>query len=105
MFNSKSTPTTELYNNAYLSSIEQEILLSNVPIQLDNQNDENEEITVLGQTGRWINKSEALNWRGKIPLDKYPINNDPNPQIIDKKTEPTLEFIQTLAICYLRPPT
>jgi hypothetical protein len=92
---SASTPVT------YLSEVEAAILRSSVPINVN----ETEEITVLGQRGIWANKSEVANWKGVIPISQYAINEDGTPQVITKRTEQTLTYIQELAIRYLRPPT
>ncbi|CAF0921745.1 unnamed protein product [Brachionus calyciflorus] len=88
-------------NNSYLSEIEQAILRSQEPIKID----ENEEITVLGERGIWANKSEVINWKGIIPIGDYSINEDSNPEIITKRTNQSLTYLQELAIRYLRPPT
>ncbi|RNA22290.1 hypothetical protein BpHYR1_026731 [Brachionus plicatilis] len=86
-------------NNEYLSQIEQAILRSNEPISIG----ETEEISVNGHRGIWANKSEVINWQGD--LAKYDINEDTNPAILNKKTSQTLDYVQELAIRYLRPPT
>lgn len=52
-----------------------------------------------------INKSEINNWNGKIPIYEYPINEDLSPEIITKKSQRQVEYIQQLAIRYLKPPT
>ena len=88
-------------NSAYLSEIEQAILRSSDPITLN----ESEEITVNGQRGIWANRAEVVNWRGAIPITQYLINEDANPELITKRSQQTLEYIQELAIRYLRPPT
>ena len=84
-----------------LDDIETAILRSNVPIDLN----ETEEITVNGEKGIWANKNEIVNWRGHFPISNYPINDDPNPEIIRKRTEQQLVYHQEVAIRYLRPPT
>ena len=84
----------------YESELEHRILNSRSPIQ----SMETEEITVNSNRGIWLNKSEVTNWRGDKPINEYPINTDTNPEII-KKTSNSIEYIQELAIRYLRPPT
>ncbi|CAF0867990.1 unnamed protein product [Brachionus calyciflorus] len=84
-----------------LSRVESIILRSKCPLTVE----ETEEISVLGQRGIWINKSENLNWNGPIPLSEYKINEDPEPEIITKKACQNLVLIQELAIRYLKPPT
>jgi hypothetical protein len=73
-----------------LSEIEAAILRSTVPISVN----ETEEITVLGQRGVWANRQEISNWRGVIPITQYVINEDNNPEIITKRTQEQLTYIQ-----------
>ena len=97
--NAFSTVST---SNAFLSDMEAAILRSSdAPIQIN----ETEEINVLGQRGIWANKSEVVNWKGIMPITDYLINEDPNPEIINKRVTQHLEYIQELAVRYLRPPT
>jgi hypothetical protein len=84
-----------------LSSLETSILRSAVPVDIN----ETEEITVLGQRGIWANRSEELNWRGSIPISQYLINDDQNPEVVVKRITKQLEYVQELAIRYLKPPT
>jgi hypothetical protein len=84
-----------------LDDIESAILRSTVPMDLN----ETEEITVNGERGIWANRNEVTNWRGNYPISKYPINDDPNPEIIRKRTDQHLVYHQEVAIRYLRPPT
>ena len=84
-----------------LSEVEAAILRSSVPIDVQ----ETEEIEINGQRGIWTNKSEIANWRGVMPIAQYGINDDPNPEVIRKRTEQQLVYQQEIAIRYLRPPT
>lgn len=84
-----------------LSELEQSILRSNEPIEIDTS----EEIEVPGHRGLWANKHEVIDWREEIPLAQFQINQDQNPDIITKRSGVHLEYIQELAIRYLRPPT
>ena len=79
-----------------LSQIEAAILRSGEPIASNEQ----DEIEVLGQRGLWLNKQEILNWRGVIPITEYLINEDANPEVITKRSQEKLEYIQELAIRY-----
>jgi hypothetical protein len=83
------------------SAIEQAILRANNPVEFN----ESESLTINGQTGIWVNKTEVLNWRGVMPITQYVINEDSNPEIIRKRTEQQLIYEQEVAIRYLRPPT
>jgi hypothetical protein len=85
----------------WLSQIEQSILRSANPIEVN----ETEELTVIGQRGLWLNRAEVNAWRGDIAISEYRIHQDANPQIITKRVEQVLEYVQELAIRYLRPPT
>ena len=85
----------------FLSEVEQSILRAQVPLELS----ESDEISVNGERGLWANKQEVVNWRGVIPIGEYCINEDANPEIITKKAGQQLEYVQELAIRYLRPPT
>lgn len=85
-----------------LSDIETAILKSTMPIQID----ETDEISFNGERGIWANKSEVVNWKcGDMPLNEYKFNEDAAPEVINKKITKQLEYIQELAIRYLRPPT
>lgn len=92
-------------SGVFLSAIEQAILRSTVPVEVS----ETENLTVSFQgkqeSGVWANRSEVVNWRGVIPITEYIINEDMNPEVITKRTEQNLVYIQELAIRYLRPPT
>ena len=86
---------------ALLSEIEAAIVRSSEPVVID----EKDEIEVLGHRGIWANKSEVLNWKGVIPISEYLINEDANPEVITKRSQQILEYLQEIAIRYLRPPT
>ena len=88
-------------SGAVLSQIELAILRSANPIEIS----ESEEITVIGQRGVWLNKAEINAWRGDLAISEYKIYEDSNPEIINKKVTQVVEYIQELAIRYLRPPT
>lgn len=98
--------STEVYNlssesTSALSQVELSILRSENPIEVD----ETEEISVFGNRGVWMNKAEVLNWKGEISINEYIINEDANPEIITKRIDRSIEYVQELAIRYLRPPT
>ena len=90
-----------IIDQSNISMIEQTILRAVHPVEFN----ESESLTVNGQTGIWVNKSEVLNWKGVIPITNYLINEDSNPEIIRKQTEQKLVYDQEVAIRYLRPPT
>ena len=84
----------------YLSQVESAILNSNEPIHVCTQN---ETLTVNGETGIWANKTESDAWTGPVPINKYPINQDPCPQIINKKPK-CVECKREVFVKYLEPP-
>ena len=90
-----------LDHSSAFSAVESAILRANNPVEFN----ENESLTVHGQTGIWVNKAEVINWRGVIPISQYQINEDQNPQVIRKQTDQQLIYEQEVAIRYLRPPT
>ncbi len=96
---SKSPGTAQnSFAPTFLSQTEEAILRSANPIQID----ESEEITVLGQRGIWVNKDEVQNWRGPMPISQYCLNEDPCPEIITKRSDQNIEYVQgnIKACCY-----
>lgn len=87
--------------NEHLSQMEASLLRASEPIQLD----EHHEIEANGERGIWANRTEVLNWKGDIQIKDYPINEDPQPKVIRKKNNQKIEYIQELAIRYLKPPS
>lgn len=86
--------------NQYLSEMETSLLRASEPLKINEYFD----IKVNGVCGIWANRDEVLKWKGDIPIKDYPINEDPNPKIIHKKNNQKIEYIQELAIRYLKPP-
>jgi len=86
----------------YLSPIEKTILTSSSPIPATGPD---QTITVLGERGVWLNKSESDQWRGPIPISQYQVSTDTKFDIIKKRSNTSLNYIQELAVRYLRPPT
>jgi hypothetical protein len=79
-------------DSAYLSNLERDIMNSSEPLHIN----EIEEIDFGGLRGFWINKAESQRWTGEMPLNEYQVNEDPNPEIITKQTNQTLEYVQEL---------
>ena len=96
-----SSSASASVSGAILSQIELAILRSTNPIEVS----ESEEITVIGQRGLWVNQAEVNAWKGDIAISEYLIHEDENPEIITKKVAQQVEYIQELAVRYLRPPT
>ena len=98
-FSTMQKPTVT--EGSFISQVELAVLRSSTPIVIS----ETEEITVLGNRGVWTNKAEVMAWRGDIPIEQYLINEDQNPEVINKQIHQAVEYVQELAIRYLRPPT
>jgi hypothetical protein len=99
-----STPRPTSSN--YKSQIEQQVLNAQKPLPQASNFDESDLISVNGERGYLANKSVISQWRGALPLDQYPINQDPNPEIIVKKATPSvIDLKQEVVVRYLRPPT
>lgn len=98
-----ATPTRLEQTGSYESNVEREIIGSTSPVSVH----ETEEINVLGQRGIYMNKSEVQGWSraSQVPIGDYPINNDPQPQVIHKRPKQMVNYIQEMAVRYLQPPT
>ena len=83
------------------SGIEQAIRTSSVPIS----SNESEEVNALGNRGVLLNKNEIQNWRGTVPIDRFKLNDDPNPEVITKSSSQPIEYNQDVQIKWLRPPS
>lgn len=92
--------------SSYESEMEQAILSAIDPIDIDGF--DNEQIEVNGECGIWANKAEVAEWQQSnraLPLGEYKINQDVNPVVITKHSNRCIEYVQEIAIRYLRPPT
>jgi hypothetical protein len=98
---SSSTKTTN--ERTYLSKTEKAILSAKAPMKLNL----NDEIEFGGFKAIWANKDEVLEWKGDdgMTIDQYVLNVDIDPLIISKKLDIPLNYVQELAIRYLKPPT
>ena len=76
-----------------------QILTSVSPVQCT----ETEAVSAIGYSGILLNRSEINNFQGQ--LSNYILNEDENPEIINKKSLKCLNMKQEVAIRYLRPPT
>ena len=91
-----------MYNTSNLSNIELAILRSENPLDLNEA--QNEKINFMGEESILMNQHE-IRWRGDVPINEYKINNDSNPIVIHKKVKQIVQYVQELAIRYLKPPT
>lgn len=92
-------PHSGLQSNVH-SEIEQALVHAKQP--LDNIRG-GERVTAGPYSGIYLNKHEVDKWRGPIPIDQYPIHNDPNPEVIKKRMD-KLVYTQELGVRYLNPP-
>lgn len=54
-----------------------------------------ETITLQGESGILVNRSEIVSFSGPIPISDYPINEDPNPEIVRKQADPSfIDYVQ-----------
>ena len=84
-----------------MSKIEASILRSSEPIPIC----ETQEITAAGNRGIFANRCEVCTWKGDLPINEYPINEDACPNVINKRLKQKLEYVQEMAVRYLKPPT
>ena len=84
---------------AFKSQVEASILAAANPLEFNAS----KQMSAAGQTGLWLNEAEVLAFNGN--LAEYVFVEDANPQVINKKVQQQLEYVQELAIRYLRPPT
>ena len=97
----------------YVSEVERSLLGSSNPIAIsaaggdgDGLAGGDEEVTVNGESGIWLNKAEVDSWSpGSVPLSAYEFHQDADPLVITKRPEQKLEHTQVFSIIYLRPPT
>jgi hypothetical protein len=86
--------------NVIRSELEQAIINAKEPLRSINSN---ELVNTGPYRGIHLNKREADAYRGPIPIDHFPINNDPNPEVIRKKMD-KVQMKQEIAVRYLNPP-
>ena len=77
------------------SKVEEAVIKSKEPIKTN----ETQQITANKEKGVWLNRCETCQWKGDVPLNEYPINDDPCPHIIKKKSK-KIDQTQKIAIRY-----
>jgi hypothetical protein len=86
----------------YPSGVLQALLSSNgEPASITSQSAD-EAITVNGQLGILLNKSETECFKSPVPIKNYPINSDSNPYVINKKPN-DIACNRKVYIKYLQP--
>ena len=73
---------------------EKDIIKSISPISINEE--ELEEVSVLGERGLWTNKHEVENWTGSIPVEEYKINEDEHPDHIIKTIHKPAHYNQSV---------
>lgn len=81
------------------SQLEQAVIEAREPIETN----ETEKITVGPFHGTFLNKREVEQFRGPVPVEQYPINEDHNPEVIHKRLE-KVKYKQEVCVRYLNPP-
>jgi hypothetical protein len=61
-----------------------------------------ETIAAAGFSGLYLNKHEVDEWRGPVPIENYPIYDDPDPQVIRKHIE-KVHYEQVCGTRWLNP--
>lgn len=97
----QSPGTHRLGGDGQLSAVEAAVLRSKRPLSIE----ETEEVVALGERGVYLNRAEAAEWRGDLALAEYTLNEDASPELVLKQSLERVEYVQELAIRYLRPPT
>lgn len=65
-----------------------------------------ETVTVCGESGVLVNRSEIKSFTGPVPLTEYPVNQDTSPEVVRKPADPpVVDYVQEVSFRYLRPPT
>lgn len=95
---SKTPPT--VVNATFKSKVEEAVIKSKEPIK----SNETQQIQANKEKGVWLNRCETCAWKSDVPLSEYPINDDPCPCVIKKKSK-KIDQTQKIAIRYLKPPT
>ncbi|CAF0939194.1 unnamed protein product [Brachionus calyciflorus] len=95
----KNNLTQKITNgNESLNNLKEPFKNSSNKIQIDAT----QKITVNNKIK--LNQIENINWKGRISLNQYPLNHDPNPDIIRKKPIEKVKFNQNINVRYLNPP-
>jgi hypothetical protein len=82
------------------SELEQALLNAKEPLCNVSTDDQ---VTAGPYRGIYVNKREAESYRGPIPIDQFPINKDPFPEVVRKKMD-KVQMTQEIGIRYLNPP-
>jgi hypothetical protein len=82
------------------SEVERQLLNATQP--MTDLSGTHETITAAGYTGLLLNKKEVDQWRGTVPVENYPINNDPDPEVIRKRIDKVV-YEQVCATRWLNP--
>ena len=97
----ETTSNAHSEESTLLSLTELVMLKSKTPIEIPNP----KEVSHMGVSSVLVNKSEIENWKGEMDVDQYQLNEDSNPEFVFKKSNKKVEYIQELAVKYLKPTT
>jgi hypothetical protein len=82
------------------SEVERALLNATQP--LHNLAGTRETINLGPYSGLYLNKHEADQWRGPVPIESYPINEDQHPEVIHKRID-KVHYEQVCATRWLNP--
>lgn len=91
------------HEKLFLGQMEESILRSTDPIKVNAT--AKPEITINGQRGLWLNRHEAEQWQGDLPIDRYKISTNVSPEVIKKRVNTIVEYIRQILVRDLKPPT
>jgi hypothetical protein len=83
-----------------LSNVETLLRNAQTPVQFPNAR---RQVQAAQHSGVQLNEEEEQQFHGPVPLSKYQINQDPNPEVIRKKLKP-VKVQQEIAVKFLNPP-
>jgi hypothetical protein len=64
----------------------------------DGGRDDDWIIIAGGERGKIVNRSEVSKWTGPQPIDSYLLNDDPDPEVIVKKSNQVVNYVQDFTI-------
>jgi hypothetical protein len=98
-FNYNQQTASAAQTGGFHSEIEQALLTAKNPIDITTT-----ETATAGQyQGFYLNKQEVDQFRGPLPIEQYPLNDDPCPEVIKKRLD-KVRYTQECGVKYLNPP-
>jgi hypothetical protein len=93
------TPEYSNNNNYPVSQVEQALLSAKQPLHSLSTR---EHFNHGSLRGIYLNKHEVDQWRGPVPVESYPLHDDPNPEVIRKRID-RVDYVQHFGVRYLNP--